>query len=133
MTDETKSKINSLRREGKSFRDIAKTLGISKTMAQYHTAPNAKEKFLENQKSRRREFKLKLIALFGGKCKFCNYKKSISALDFHHVNPQEKEIGLSKIMSQGTSERHFNLCVEEAKKCILVCSNCHHEIHDGLK
>ena len=63
----------------------------------------------------------------GNKCQICGYNKSIAALEFHHLNPKEKEYQLSSGNCRSIQED-----LEEAKKCILVCSNCHKEIHAGL-
>jgi 5-methylcytosine-specific restriction endonuclease McrA len=82
----------------------------------------------ENVTKRRKKVKVKLVKEFGGKCKICNYGKYIGALDFHHLNPTEKSFALS---CEGIT-RSYNKALEEAKKCILVCSNCHREIEAGL-
>ena len=76
----------------------------------------------------RRKLKLKLVNLFGGKCKLCGYNKCIQALQFHHINPESKNFSIS----QFGNCRRFDKCVEEAKKCILLCANCHAEIENGI-
>jgi cytochrome c553 len=48
-------------------------------------------------------------------------------LGFHHVDPNEKSFAMS--MANGRSIAAFR---EEAKKCVLVCANCHGEIESGL-
>ena len=63
---------------------------------------------------------------YGGKCQICGYNKCLSALEFHHLNPNEKENIVSN--SYGTVKDS----IKEAKKCILVCANCHREIHENL-
>lgn len=79
-------------------------------------------------KSQRRKMKKYLISLLGGKCKKCGYDRCISALEFHHKNPLEKDFALSgsKINSRKKMET-------EVKKCILLCANCHREEHERLK
>lgn len=73
-----------------------------------------------------RGYYMKLIKQkFGNKCTICGYNKSINALEFHHLNPNIKEGGVSN--TNGTIIKSL----EEAKKCILICSNCHREIHDN--
>ncbi len=62
----------------------------------------------------------------GGKCICCGYNRCIQALELHHLNPEEKEISLSNY-SIG-----WDKVVKELEKCILVCSNCHREIHEGF-
>ena len=60
----------------------------------------------------------------GGKCCKCGYNKCIDALEFHHENQDEKEFKLGSGNTMAWREYKA-----EAMKCILVCSNCHKEIH----
>jgi len=62
----------------------------------------------------------------GGKCEKCGYNKCITALEFHHLDPSEKDFTISN--------DHFKLqeAIDESKKCILLCANCHRELHAGL-
>lgn len=71
--------------------------------------------------------KERLIQVSGGKCCLCGYSKCITALEFHHVNPEEKEFTISQ-----KAHISFDKALAEIRKCILVCSNCHREIHAGL-
>ena len=48
-------------------------------------------------------------------------------LTFHHVDPTTKSFAMS--IAVGRSIAAF---LEEAKKCVLVCANCHGEIETGL-
>ena len=78
---------------------------------------------------RRRE-KLKLLAVEykGGECEVCGYKKCVNALEFQHIDPNEKEFGVG----ENGYTRSIEAIKKELDKCILVCSNCHREIHAGL-
>ena len=71
-------------------------------------------------------FLAKLKERQGGKCVRCGYNKCIKALEFHHLNPAQKDFTISN--------DHFKLkdAIEESRKCILICSNCHKELHDNL-
>ena len=69
--------------------------------------------------------KLKAIEYKGGKCSKCGYDKNLSALEFHHVNSNEKDFEISRYISKS-----WESLVIELDKCILVCSNCHKEIHN---
>lgn len=71
-------------------------------------------------------FLAKIKQLRGGMCIRCGYNKCIKALEFHHLDPTKKDFTISN--------DHFKLneAIEESKKCILLCSNCHREFHDGL-
>ena len=79
----------------------------------------------ENVMSYQKRRKKDLVRLFGGKCLICGFDKFQEALEFHHVNPQEKDFGLA------TGIKSLEKQLEEAKKCIMVCSNCHRGIHAG--
>lgn len=80
----------------------------------------------EKQRERAIKRKLELIKLKGGKCEKCGYSKNISALEFHHIDPSTKEFNLDeRHLSNTTIEK----ILKESDKCILVCSNCHKEIH----
>jgi 5-methylcytosine-specific restriction endonuclease McrA len=77
---------------------------------------------------RRKILKEKAIQYKGGKCVICGYKKSKNTLTFHHINPKEKSFGLS---SRGIT-RAWSKVQKELDKCILLCANCHAEVHDGV-
>lgn len=66
-----------------------------------------------------------LIKVFGSKCCLCGFDKWQSALEFHHVNPEEKSFG---IMTDHVT-KSLESQLTELKKCILVCANCHRGIH----
>lgn len=56
-------------------------------------------------------------------CEKCREKRHY-LLDFHHLNPNTKLFQIS----QGTA-KGWNKILEEIKKCVLLCSNCHREFH----
>lgn len=87
-----------------------------------------KERVSINVKNKRKELKIRSIEYKGGKCCKCGYKKCISALEFHHMDPKEKDFGIS---NKGYT-RSWNIIKEELDKCILVCANCHREIHENI-
>jgi 5-methylcytosine-specific restriction endonuclease McrA len=69
--------------------------------------------------------KAHLVKEFGGCCVLCGYKKCLAALHFHHINPFEKDFNIS-------SKTNYEDLKEELSKCIILCSNCHIELHNGL-
>lgn len=76
-------------------------------------------------KKRRKLIKEKAINYLGGKCSKCGYNKCMNALDFHHLNPEEKEFNIAR-------DRHtlsWKTLEKELDKCILLCANCHREEH----
>lgn len=60
------------------------------------------------------------------KCGICGYNKYPEILDFHHKNKEEKDIGVNILMK---TLKNLDLIKEEIKKCILICPNCHRELH----
>jgi hypothetical protein len=68
-----------------------------------------------------------LIAEAGGRCAVCGYDRCVLNFHFHHVNRETKTMAMSSV--NGRSLAAFR---EEAKKCVLVCANCHGEIEAGL-
>jgi 5-methylcytosine-specific restriction endonuclease McrA len=78
--------------------------------------------------ARRKKLKALAIEYKGGKCFFCGYNKCNDALDFHHIVSKEKEFGLSV---KGLT-RSWDKIKKELDKCILVCANCHRELHAGI-
>lgn len=65
------------------------------------------------------------VAYLGGSCKICGYDKCVSALDFHHRDPRQKDFVISGKMSWAVIE-------PELDKCVLLCATCHREVHAGL-
>ena len=74
---------------------------------------------------RRRRLKQKCIEYKGGKCSICGYNRCIAALDFHHVNPAKKEIYRYRLYKRKWNDE----ARKELDECILICANCHREIH----
>lgn len=74
---------------------------------------------------RRRMLRLRAIQYKGGKCSNCGYNRCIAALDFYHLDPTQKEFGISM---DGITRSWIRI-QSELDKCVLVCSNCHREIH----
>lgn len=62
----------------------------------------------------------------GGKCERCGYDTYLGTLDFHHINQTEKDFTI------GNRDFRLKDCIEESKKCVLLCANCHREIHANL-
>lgn len=83
----------------------------------------------EAVKEWRRNTKQKLILCMGSKCQICDYNKSQNALEFHHIDPIEKDFTLSSIRA---NPQNWNTIRKELQKCILLCSNCHREVHEGI-
>ena len=72
--------------------------------------------------------KLRAISHKGGSCTRCGYDASPSALEFHHTTPSEKEYAWDEMRKMS-----WHRVLEELDKCVLVCANCHREIHDEMR
>ena len=52
-----------------------------------------------------------------------------SCIDFHHINPDNKDKGVSELVRNGYATQRI---VEEIDKCVCLCSNCHRMLHSGV-
>lgn len=71
--------------------------------------------------------KHRLIELCGGACQICGYSRHSGALGFHHLDPATKAFTIA-----GSHTRAWDVLVEEVRKCVLLCENCHREVHAGV-
>ena len=77
----------------------------------------------------RRAMKKEAVKRLGGCCQKCGYNKSIYALNFHHIDPSQKDYGLSERGNVHSWEDYW----KEVQKCQLLCANCHAELHEQLE
>lgn len=77
---------------------------------------------------RRRKLKATLVAEAGGRCSLCGYDRYPGALEFHHLDPTQKLFALGH---EGNT-RSLARMREEARKCALLCANCHAEVGAGV-
>jgi hypothetical protein len=78
----------------------------------------------------RHRSKERMVESMGGKCQCCGYNACKEALAFHHIDPAHKELAFGSLRA---NPKTWEKVVEELKKCILVCHNCHSEIHAGVR
>jgi hypothetical protein len=71
----------------------------------------------------RQRQKRRAVEYLGGECQLCGYDRCIRALAFHHLDPTRKDFAVSHVTYKWERIR------EEVDKCILVCTNCHAELH----
>lgn len=57
-------------------------------------------------------------------CEKCGDKRTY-VLDFHHINPQEKDNTIAHMIKSSSLKK---LAIE-VDKCKLLCANCHREFH----
>jgi len=78
-------------------------------------------------KKNQKDNKLFAVSYKGNKCERCGYDKCLGSLHFHHKNPFEKDFGISEFKKIDRKK-----LIEELDKCILLCANCHGEIHEEI-
>jgi len=125
--------------KGLSTREIANKIGISQTATMYRLKKcklKTNKKLLGRSKSKNyqelknkkgRKIRLDLIKYLGGKCQKCGYCKNSAVLTFHHVEEKIKKFQLDM---RSCSNRALDKLYTEADKCILLCANCHTELHN---
>lgn len=84
----------------------------------------------ERVKAWRLNTKNRMIDAMGGKCQCCGYNRCTNALAFHHIDPTIKELSFGSVRANPKSWKKIT---DELKKSILVCHNCHSEIHAGIR
>lgn len=133
--------INEIRdyyNEGNSCRKTAAKFGVSKTTVIKYVETREIVAVSEDEKKKRaviavqkRRKKIKELAIEykGGCCEKCGYNKYNEVLEFHHLDPTKKDFGIA---SDGHC-KSWEKVKKELDKCIMVCANCHREIHVELK
>lgn len=93
---------------------------------QYRKQRRDKHPEIHNEQSKRAQqkktewlYKLKTQCIICGEPEPC-------CLDFHHIDPNEKDFTIGKHRNRGK-----DWLLNEIKKCVCVCSNCHRKIHAG--
>jgi hypothetical protein len=119
-----------------TLKETAKQFNVSTVTVVRHTngktcikltVEELKDRNYKKVKSHRQKIKDKAIAYKGGKCVRCQYDKCNRALEFHHLDSTQKDFGISNYTILSWDKIKIEL-----DKCILVCANCHREIHDEI-
>ena len=125
-----KELILKLRSEGKSYREIEAIAKCSRSLISYYVNPDGKMKTSNRRNKNRFRLKSEYRKRLGAKCQICGYDKCQNALHFHHINPEDKKFAISDAVSRKSfTEEEIDA---EIKKCVLICANCHAEVHSGL-
>jgi hypothetical protein len=77
----------------------------------------------------RQNLKRRVVAAMGDACAGCGLREPVDALEFHHLDASAKEFGIS---TEGIPRRWDKIAAELAK-CVLLCANCHRELHAGVR
>lgn len=112
------------------YKAIAKHFGLSPNTVKYHLKKGEKKKTVKRILRWRQTITHETKLSLGGKCCVCDYERDLTALDFHHTDPSIKDRdcdGVTRILNQ----KGCAAFLKEIETCILVCANCHREIHSG--
>lgn len=77
---------------------------------------------MEQKRQHWTQLKKERVELLGGKCELCGYNKCLDALVFHHKDTSIKE-----------REKDWAASTFKKENYILVCANCHAEIHNSMR
>lgn len=123
-----KEQILKLRKEGNSYETIAKIVPCALSTVWYYCTDGAKKKRVDNKPKGVQKLRIEIKQHFGGKCLICGYNRCIDALEFHHKDGSEKSENVGTLISQFSKLKAY----KEAEKCVLICANCHRELHAGI-
>ena len=88
------------------------------------------EKYRELDKAKKAKtyaMKREIVDSFKSKgCIICGEKET-ACLDFHHLNPSEKDFQVSALNNKG-----LKTILAEIEKCVILCANCHRKLHANL-
>ena len=124
-------------KETKSFEDFNKSKTEKdgrQNFCRYCSNKHRKQYYLQNKEKETKRIKKRdedlRKWLFEYKsnqsCKKCGFNKHAAALDFHHRDPLQKDITISKMISDSYSKENI---LKEIQKCDILCSNCHRIFH----
>ena len=108
-------------------KDIAALLGCAASLVTYHLSERSRTKSLKLNVIRRRKAIRLLKEEHGGGCLVCGYNKCMEALEFDHLEPNNKAFSLAS-----NSNLSPEALRKEADKCVLLCANHHRERHAGV-
>lgn len=70
-----------------------------------------------------------MVEAMGGSCAICGYLRCRAALEFHHLDPKEKDFSFGNKLA---NPRSWDVLVNEMRKCVMLCATCHREVHEGM-
>ena len=97
-------------------------------MAEKRKYADRREANIRAVAKRRAKVKQMAVDYKGGKCAICGYQKCVKAFEFHHLEADQKDFAVG----QYGHSRSWERVRREIDKCILLCANCHREVHGGF-
>lgn len=134
LKPEIRKQVEALRQAGNSYEKIMAITGLSKAAVAWHASEKVRASFRRYRQKNRKALIQRLRDSLGNKCSICGYDKCQKALHFHHVDPKSKRtITVGNRVNRGVASmvhtKSYAAAKREVKKCILVCANCHAELH----
>jgi 5-methylcytosine-specific restriction endonuclease McrA len=129
-------KMRDIREDGYIFDCYIKKLQKNGYFKEMWRSPEGFEKRMKRKSKRKREIYDQIkkecdqYKLERG-CAHCGYKEHAVALDFHHINPEEKTIEVSRVWKTGWKQQEK--LKKEIEKCIILCANCHRVEEERLR
>jgi len=123
--NEFKEEVQELKAQGKTIVQIASVLNRPRSSVSRHFSDNKRSWARDNRI--KNKFEIDNYKVSKG-CHLCS-ESDPRVLQFHHVNSEEKESSISKMLSSGCSLKKI---LKEIEKCEVVCANCHLKIHNEL-
>lgn len=93
-----------------------------------HLSQNSNSNKGKNVVAFRKRIKIALVEGFSHKCACCGLEDAPQLYDFHHIDPSTKSFGIAN----ASTTRSRQAYADEAKKCIMLCANCHRRIENDL-
>jgi len=117
---------------GSLTRLLAEVEGCDLLCANCHRSRHAREAVqhqghpvVEHRRRRKRQ----AVVYMGRTCFACGFEGLAAVFEFHHLDPAQKEFGITQ---DGIPHR-WDKVVAELAKCVMLCANCHREVHAGVR
>lgn len=115
---------NSAKKDG--FQDTCKVCKSQISADAYKNLPHRKAAVTSSKKAHVATVRDYLNDVRSSGCLICG-EREVCTLDFHHVNPAEKERAVTKMVTLSLAN-----VKKEVAKCVVLCSNCHRKVHAGV-
>lgn len=126
-TDKPKVEFSKNARKKDGLQVHCKSCSNTTNADTYKRLPKRRQKIRDTNRAvtlKNREFLNRVRRRFG--CQICGENEPV-ALDFHHLDPLEKDTEVVRLVSYGRERLK-----QEIRKCAILCSNCHRKHHAGL-
>ena len=95
-----------------------------KRTTEWYRDNRAERQLAANTRNQKR--KREIVDHFGDKCLDCKLTYPQYVYQFHHLDPNEKDVNPSYALNKRPTEMW-----KELNKCVMLCANCHMIRHHG--